>query len=160
MCSSASRTASSDKRRNAGTGRGLEFWRLLKRDFGLASVDAQLAKLQLYMEPGRCASVQELGPALDRWEALGRELARPLDDDFRLLALRKLVPKSMEESMLTQFALRSFPEALMFVRRQVAEARHMHQVREVQRQGQNPVPMDISALIAAIAALREGTGGE
>ena len=40
-----------DKRKNAGDGRGLEFWRVLKRDFGMASADAQLAKLQLYMRP-------------------------------------------------------------------------------------------------------------
>ncbi len=44
----------------------------------------------------------------------------------------------------------------MFVRRQVAETPHVHQIHEVQRQGQSPVPMDISALIAAIASLRGG----
>ncbi len=78
-----------DKRRNAGQGRGLELWRALKRDFGTESTDAQLAKLQLYVKPGKCASVQALGEALDRWEALGRELTRPVDDDFRLLALAR-----------------------------------------------------------------------
>ncbi len=35
-----------DKRRNAGTGKGLEFWRISKHDFCTSSVDAQLAKLQ------------------------------------------------------------------------------------------------------------------
>ena len=35
-----------DKRRNAGPGRGLEVWRILKYDFGTSSPDAQLAKLQ------------------------------------------------------------------------------------------------------------------
>jgi hypothetical protein len=148
-----------DKRRNAGQGRGLEFWRVLKRDFGTESTDAQLAKLQLYVKPGKCASVQALGEALDRWEALGRELTRPVDDDFRLLALRELVPKSMADMMSTQAALRSFPEAMMFVRRQVAEQRHASQVQLVQRQAQQGhAPMDLSVLLAAIANLRgEGT---
>ena len=45
------------------------------------------------MKPGRCNSSQELGAALDRWEAPERELSRPVNDDFRLLALRELVPK-------------------------------------------------------------------
>ena len=146
-----------DKRRNAGPGRGLEFWRILKRDFGTSSVDAQLAKLQAYTKPGRCASLQDLAPALDRWEALGRDLTRPVDDDFRLLALRELVPKAIADLMATQVSLRSFPEALMFVRRQVAEMRHVHQVHEVQRQASHGVaPMDLSALMAAIAALSTG----
>ena len=83
-----------DKRRNAGQGRGLEFWRALKRDFGTESTDAQLAKLQMYFRPGRCPSIQVLGEALDRWEALGRELTRPVDDDFRLLALRSSPPRA------------------------------------------------------------------
>ena len=149
-----------DKRRNAGHGRGLEFWRMLKRDFGTESTDAQLAKLQMYIKPGRCSSTQILGEALDRWEALGRELTRPVDDDFRLLALRELVPKSIADMMATQVALRTFPEALMFVRRQVADHRHASQVQAVQRHAQQgPAPMDLSILLAAIAQLRgEGEG--
>eukprot|EP00974_Lingulodinium_polyedra_P082619 8000880-Lingulodinium_polyedra.AAC.1 len=54
-----------DKRRDAGKGRGMECWRILKRDFGTSSADAQLAKLQMHMKPRRCASMAELGPALD-----------------------------------------------------------------------------------------------
>lgn len=149
-----------DKRRNAGAGRGFEFWRILKRDFGTSSTDAQLAKLQMYTEPTRCSTLAELGPALDRWEALGRELGRPVDDDFRLLALRKLVPKNVVDMLTAQVSLRSFPEALMFVRRQAAEHRHFNQVQEVQRRGTKGgghAPMDLSAaLLAAIAQIRAG----
>ena len=144
-----------DKRRNAGQGRGLEFWRILKRDFGTESTDAQFAKLQMYIKPGRCTSVQHLGEALDRWEALGRELTRPVEDDFRMLALRELVPKSIVDLMATQVALRNFPEAIMYVRRQVADQRNASQVHQVQRGvHQGPAPMDLSALVAAIANLR------
>lgn len=82
-----------DKRRNAGSGKGLELWRVLRRDFGMESADAQLAKLNLYFKPARCADVKFLGEALDKWEALGREITRPIDEDFRLLALRELVPR-------------------------------------------------------------------
>jgi hypothetical protein len=127
-----------DKRRNAGTGRGLEFWRILKRDFGMESSDAQLAKMQMYINPARCPGVAALGEALDRWEALGRELSKPMDDDFKLIALRGLVPKHMAELMTTQASLRAYPEALMYVRRQVAEHRHHTQVQEVQRQSRAP----------------------
>ena len=38
-----------NKRHNARLGRGFEYWRLLKRDFGTSSADAQLAKLQMFM---------------------------------------------------------------------------------------------------------------
>jgi hypothetical protein len=101
-----------------------------------------------------------LGEALDRWEALGREMSEPMSDTFKLIALRNLVPKGMNELMSTQASLRSYPEALLYVRRQVAEHRHQSQVQQVQRQsrqtGSGPVPMDLSPLQAAIAAL---TGG-
>jgi hypothetical protein len=146
-----------DKRRNAGQGRGLEFWRVLKRDFGTESTDAQMAKLQMYIRPGRCGSVQQLGDAMDRWEALGRELTRPVEDDFRMLALRELVPKSVAEMMMTQVSLKSFAEAMMYVRRLVADQRHTSQVHQVQRgTHQGPAPMDVSAILAAISNLRRG----
>ena len=138
-----------DKRRNAGSGRGLEFWRILKRDFGTESANAQKAKLQMYFMPARCTSVNLLGDALDKWEALGREINRPIDEDFRLIALQQLVPKSVADMMATQASLAKFPEAIMFVRRQVADHRHANQVQVVQRQ--SPVAMDVSAVLAAIA---------
>ena len=124
----------------------------------MESSDAQLAKMQMYINPARCPGVAALGEALDRWGALGRELSKPLDDDFKLIALRGLVPKHMAELMTTQASLRAYPEALMYVRRQVAEHRHHTQVQEVQRQSRAPHggPMDLSPLYAAIAAL---TGG-
>ena len=140
-----------DKRRNAGNGRGLEFWRILKRDFGMESTDAQMAKLHMYFRPARCATVHLLSDALDKWEALGREITRPIDEDFRLLALKELVPKSVADMMATQMSLRNYPEAIMFVRRQVSDHRHANQVQAVQRQAH--VAMDVSALLAAIAKL-------
>ena len=149
-----------DKRRNAGQGRGLEYWRILKRDYGTMSTNAQLAKLQLYMKPGRCNSVQHLGEALDKWDALGRDLDRPVPEDFRMLALRELVPKNVIDMMATQVALQNYPEAIMYVRRQVADHRHSHQVQQVQRGSHHgPAPMDVSALVAAVANIR-GEWGE
>ena len=139
-----------DKRRNAGSGRGLEFWRILKRDFGTESANAQKAKLQMYFMSARCTTVRLLGDALDKWEALGREINRPIDEDFRLIALQQLVPKSVAGTMATQASLAKFPEAIMFVRRQVADHRHANQVQAAQRQA--PVAMDVSAVLAAIAS--------
>ena len=147
-----------NKRTNAGRGRGLEFWRLLKRDYGMESADAQFAKLQMFYHPAKCGTIQGLGEALDRWEALGREITRPVDDDFRLLALKMLVPKSMGDQMATQVQLRTFADSLMYVRRQVAEQRHASQVLQVQREShQGQAPMDLSALFAAIASLHTGS---
>jgi hypothetical protein len=141
-----------DKRRNAGAGRGFDFWRILKRDFGTSSVGAQLAKLQMHTKPGRHVWIQKFGPALGRWEALGPKLMRPVDDDFRLLALRELAPKIIADLMVTQVSLRSFLGTIVLARRQVAEMRHIHQVQEAQRQAGSPAPSDLSALVAAIDA--------
>jgi hypothetical protein len=147
-----------DKRRNAGQGRGLEFWRILKRDFGTSSSDARMAKLQMYMKPTRCHSLAELGPALDKWEVLGGELGRQVDDELRLLALNELIPKTLADTMSAQSGLKNFPEAVMFVRRSVAKGRHALQVVEVQRQQRHgPVPMDVSSLMNLIELLRGET---
>jgi hypothetical protein len=143
-----------DKRRNCGNGRGLEFWRVLKRDFGTESANACKAKLQMYLWPARCNSVSLLGDALDKWEALGRDVGRPVEEDYRLIALQMLVPKSIADMMATQVSLAKFPDAIMFVRRQIADHRHANQVQAVQRQA--PQPMDVSALLAALAAAQWG----
>ena len=136
-----------DKRKNVGDGRGLEFWRVLKRDYGMDSTDAQYAKMQMYMRPARCTSTAELGAALERWEALGTQIGKPIDDDFKLIALKELVPKSIHDLMSTQVQLRKYPEAIAYVRRQVTEQRHASQVAHVQRQGrQGPTPMDLGSV--------------
>lgn len=122
--------------------------------FGKESADAQLAKLHLYCKPARCTDVRLLGEALDRREALGRDITRPVDDDVRLLALRELVPESLVELMTTQVALKSYPEALMYVRRHLTDQRHAVQVEAVRERGH--APMDISAFIAAIGRMNGG----
>jgi hypothetical protein len=83
-----------DKRRNAGLGRGFEYWRIFEREFGMESADAQSAKLQTFIKPARCASVAVLGEALDKWEALGCEMTKPMDDDFQLSRCRSTWPIS------------------------------------------------------------------
>jgi hypothetical protein len=154
-----------DKRRNAGGGRGLEFWRTLRRDYGLESKNATAARLGLYMKPGRCSSTSLLGEALDRWETLGREVAAtmPIEDHFKLLSLQELIPKSMAEQMACQESLKDFHAALLYVRRQVADQRHSKQVSLIQRENtgvqpqSQPVPMDVSNLFRQVAALNGDT---
>jgi hypothetical protein len=90
-----------------------------------------------------------LGDALDKWEALGRDIHAPIPENFHLIALQKLVPKGLAETMAAQPSLTKFSEAIAFVRRQVADHRHATQVQVVQRQA--PVAMDVSALAAAFA---------
>jgi hypothetical protein len=93
-----------------------------------------------------------LGDALDKWEALGGELHRraPVEDDFKMLALKSIVPKSIGDMITSQMSLRTFPEAIAFVRRQIADHRHANQAQAVQRSAhQGPAPMDVSALNAA-----------
>ena len=157
-----------DKRKNAGEGRGLEFWRVLKQDYGMDSTDAQHARLQLFMRPARCATIGELGGALDKWEALGSQVGRRIDDDFKLIALKELVPKNLLDMINTQVQLKSYPEALGYVKKQVIGQRHVTQVAEVQRRARTgPTPMDIGTLVPEsmnrlIAALERvaGTGGD
>ncbi len=55
---------------------------MLKRDFGMESADAQLAKLTMYVKPAKCTDVRVLGEALDRWEALGREISTSMVDEI------------------------------------------------------------------------------
>ena len=146
------------KRRNAGTSRGLEFLRVLRRDYGTCSADAQLAKLEGYVHPSRCADVKDLGTALDRWEALGRELSKHVDDEFRYLGLRRLVPTRVLELMDLNVT-RKYPDAMAYVRRLVADQRNAIQVQEVQKQvSAGPVPMDLGAMLAA--AVEKWNGGE
>jgi hypothetical protein len=151
-----------DKRCNAGPRRGFEFWRILKRDFGMASAEADQARLSLYTHPAKCSSLATLGDALDKWEALGGQLNRRVDDDFKMLALKLLVPKVIGDMITSQMALRTFPEALAFVRRQVADQRHAAQAQVVQRGGahQGPSPMDVSQLITHYELMLHGTAAE
>jgi hypothetical protein len=141
-----------DKRRNAGLGRGLEFWRVLKRDFGTYSLEAQAAKLQNFMYPSR-VDMKDLGGALDRWETLGRELGRNVDEDFKFIALKALIPTTMTEQ-ITLHGIKTYADALSFVRRHIADRRNAAQASEVQRQAKivtkGAAPMDISAVLAAL----------
>eukprot|EP00972_Heterocapsa_arctica_P108789 16017878-Heterocapsa_arctica.AAC.1 len=72
----------------------------------------------MYMRPARCASMAELGAALDKWESLGTQIGKPIDCDFKLIALKELVPKGMLEQMNTQTQRKGYPEAMSYVRRQ------------------------------------------
>ena len=145
----------------------------MKRDYGMDSTDAQYAKMQMFTRPVRCASTAELGAALDKWGALGTQIGKPTDEDFKLIALKELVPKNIHDFMGTQVLLRKYPEAIAYVRRQVTEQRRASQVAQAQRQGRHgPTPMDLGAvtnnplaqLLAAIERVtnaleaREATG--
>ena len=83
-------------------GSGLEFWRILVQDFGTASSDAQASRLQTFMEPARANTIQELAVSLDRWKTIGAELGRPIDDDFKLIGLKRLVPAKPAKLLSTQ----------------------------------------------------------
>lgn len=93
---------------------------------------------------------------MGRWQALGREITRPIDDDhddgdLRLMAFRELVPFGLAELMMTQLAFKSYPEALMYTRRHMTDRRHASLAEVVRQNGRTP--MDISALIAAAGQL-------
>ena len=69
------------------------------------------------------------------------------DDDFRMMALRGLVPNTIADVMLIQAAPRSHPEAIMFVHRQIPKYSHASQVLEIQRRAtQRRTLMNPSAL--------------
>ena len=98
-----------------------------------------------------------LGTARDKWEALGAEIGRPVDDDFKLIALRELVPREVGDLMAAQVSLKSFPAALAYVRRHVTEQVYATQVAQVQKQAKTTsVPMDVGSLSQQVIALLAG----
>ena len=111
------------------------------------------------MEPARCSSPAELSSALGKCESLGRELGRHVDDDFRLIALKDLVPKGVLDMITAQPGLSSsYPDALTYVRSFISTQRNASQVAEVQRQAKHgSVPMYIGSLVQAIYQLSGST---
>ena len=95
-----------------------------------------------------------------KWEALGAEIGRPVDDDFKLIALRELVPREVGDLMATQVSLKSFPAALAYVRRHVTEQVYATQVAQVQKQAKSTsVPMDVGSLSQQVISLLAGQQG-
>lgn len=110
----------------------------------MESADTQLAKTQPLFQTRPVPQRQVLGRSSRLGEALGREITRPIDDDFHLIALRAVVPRGLAALMTTQVALKSY---LMYIHRHVMDQRHASQVEAVRQQGRSP--MVGSALIAA-----------
>lgn len=73
-------------------------------------------QLNLYFKPARCTDVKFLREA-----ALDRDITRPIDEDFRLLALRELVPRGIAELMTTRVSLKSYPERGPDVRQEACD---------------------------------------
>ena len=95
--------------RNSGEGNGLEAWRRLHSEYDPTSSMRRVAILKQVQTPSRCERVEDLGPALERWLSEKRRYemftdrnGRPCQasDDTLVAAMFRLMPKSLEESVM------------------------------------------------------------
>ena len=95
--------------RNSGEGYGLEAWRRLHGEYDPTSSMRPVAILQPVQNPPRCKRVEDLGSALEDWLSKKRQYemftdrnGRPCQasDDSLVAAMFRLVPKSLEETVM------------------------------------------------------------
>ena len=95
--------------RNSGEGNGLEAWRRLHSEYDPTSSMRRVAILQKVQNPSRCERVEDLEPALEKWLSKKRQYEMFTDrngqecqayDDTLVAAIFRLMPKSLEESVM------------------------------------------------------------
>ena len=113
------------KGRDAGEGRGLEFWRKLHLTWLGLKEQVLATKVLSFTEPPRCGSMTLLWEALPAWKRLGEELdghGIRLPEVLKSNALLKLVPESLVGDLVGRSDLRSLQEKMNWVARQAEHA--------------------------------------
>ncbi len=111
-------------------GRGCELWRALSAEWSGAAPQLRDAKARSYQEPGRCKDTQELWSKLASWERLGEEVALSnlvIPDWMRNMALEKLLPKQLLETLISKTELVDCPARMAWVKTQMEHARGIAQ---------------------------------
>ena len=105
--------------RNSGEGNGLEAWRRLHNEYDPTSSMRRVAILQQVHNPPRCQRVEDLGTALEDWLTKKRQYemftdrnGRPCQtsDDSLVAAMFRLVPRSLEETVMFENEDEGFQE--------------------------------------------------
>lgn len=141
--------------RNVGPGRGMEAWRRLHAEYDPTSSIRRVGILGQVQNPAKCEKVDELGKALENWlekkrqyESFCDESGSPcrVSNDSLIAAMYKIMPKSLEESLM----LRSdeFDSFDVLFDRLVAYAgtKHSISMKDSAPKQKGPDDMDIDAL--------------
>ena len=140
--------------RNAGEGNGLEAWRRLHSEHDPTSSTRRVAIPQQVQNPPRCQRVEDLGAALEDWLSKKRQYemftdrnGRPCQasDDSLVAAMVRLMPKSLEETVMITNEDKGFQE--VFDRLLAySSAKQSVTMSESKRPTRTDVPLDVDAL--------------
>lgn len=95
--------------RNAGEGQGLEAWRRLNNEYDPTSSMRRVTILGHVQNPAKCDKIEDLGQALEDWLTRKRQYEEFTDragnpcrvsEDSLMAAMYKLMPKSLEETVM------------------------------------------------------------
>ncbi len=111
-------------------GRGCELWRALSAEWSGAAPQLRDARARSYQEPVRCKDTHELWSKLAAWERLGEEVALSnlvLPEWMRNMALEKLLPTQLLNTLISRTELVEYPVRLAWVKTQMEHARGVAQ---------------------------------
>jgi hypothetical protein len=111
-------------------GRGCELWRALVAEWHGAAPQLRDAKARRYLEPPKCKDTNELWSQLSAWERLGEEVMLSdlqLPDWMRNVALEKLLPAQLLNTLVSRSELVGFSVRLAWVKTQMEHARGIAQ---------------------------------
>ena len=152
--------------RNSGPSAGIETWRRLCNEFDPTSATRRVHLLGQVQNPSRCAKVEDLGAALESWlsqktqyEQLTDRNGRPCEvgEDSLMAALLKLMPSSLEETIMFQADQFDSFEAIFDKLASYAATKHSMQMAGRKKAGDSN-NMDTSALVAAFSGTCNNCG--
>eukprot|EP00435_Cladocopium_sp_Y103_P028725 s170_g7.t1 len=156
--------------RNAGSD-GVEAWRRLLNEFDPTSAMRRVVILGMVQNPQKCQKVEDLGACLEDWLSKKRQYEEFTDsqgnqckvsDDSLMAGLYKLMPESLEETvMFKQDELNSF-EALFDKLSSFATVRHSLQLsrRDLSGGGSSKPKRDPDAMDIGAVSKGKGKGGK
>ena len=139
---------------NYGEGNGLEAWRRLHSEYDPTSSMRRVAILQQVQNPPRCQRVEDLGTALEdslskkrQYEIFTDRNGRPCQasDDSLMAAMFRLIPKSLEETIMFANEDEGFEE-LYGRLLAYSSTKQSIQTSENKKSTKKDDPMDVDAL--------------
>lgn len=153
--------------RNAGSD-GVEAWRRLSNEFDPTSAMRRVVILSMVQNPPKCQKVEDLGAALEDWLAKKRQYEEYTDghgnpcrvsDDSLMAGLYKLMPDSLEETVMFKSDEFSTFEALFDRLSSFATVRHSLQLSRRDLSGGFKTKKDPDAMdIGAVSKGKKGQG--
>ena len=142
--------------KTAGEGRGLEFWRILKREYAFRSAKVNAAIMKAWMDPVKCKNIGELRARLPQWKVMTGEMEGmgkvSMPDEMKVQALLKFLPADLEEYVNNALELETYAQIMKFVDVKVCNDRGTEFAGQEFAGG--PAPMEVNRL----GALSTGEG--